>query len=53
MVNNKVIFVAVIPTPVSVLLTKYCSGNIIKKNEVVGACSAYRGGERRIQGFGG
>ena len=35
----------------------YCSPNtvpvIIEKNEMGGACSAYGGEERRIQGFGG
>jgi len=36
----------------------YCSPNIVrviksKKNEMGGACSAYGGEERRIQGFGG
>ena len=29
------------------LLTKYCSGYKIEKNEVGGACSAYGGEERR------
>ena len=28
-------------------------GYIIEKNEMGGACSAYWGEERRIQGFGG
>jgi len=32
---------------------QYCSGDKMKKNEMGGACSAYGGGERRIQGFGG
>jgi hypothetical protein len=27
--------------------------NGIEKNEMDGACSAYGGGERRVQGFGG
>ena len=36
----------------------YCSPNIVRvikneKNVMGGACSAYGGGERRIQGFGG
>ena len=32
----------------------YTSPNIVmEKNEMDRACSAYRGGERRIQGFGG
>ena len=35
------------------LLTKYCSGDNIEKSEMGGACSAYGGEERRIQGFGG
>ena len=30
----------------SVLLTQYCSGDKIEKNEVGGACGAYGGGER-------
>ena len=29
------------------------SGDKIEKNEMGGACSAYGGEERRIQGFGG
>jgi hypothetical protein len=33
-----------------VLHTQYFSGD---KNEMGGTCSAYRGKERRIQGFGG
>jgi hypothetical protein len=33
-------------------LTKYCSGDKIEKNEMGGACSAYGGGETRVQGFG-
>ena len=38
---------------ISVLLAQYCSGDKIEKNEMGGACSAYGGEERRIQGFGG
>jgi len=34
-------------------LIKYYSGDKIEKNEVGGACSAYGGEERRIEGFGG
>ena len=30
----------------SVLLTQYCAGGNIKKNEIGGACGAYGGGER-------
>ena len=37
----------------SVSLTQYWAGDKIKKNEMGGACSAYGGGERRVQGFGG
>jgi hypothetical protein len=37
----------------SVLLTQYCSGDKIQKNEMDGACSTYGGEERHIQGFGG
>jgi hypothetical protein len=36
-----------------VLLTHYCAGDKIEKNEKVAACCAYGGGERRVQGFGG
>jgi hypothetical protein len=35
------------------LLTQYCSGNIMEKNEMGGACSAYGVEERRIEGYGG
>jgi hypothetical protein len=35
------------------LLTQYCAGGKIKKNEMGGTCSAYGGEQRRIQGFGG
>jgi hypothetical protein len=31
------------------LLTQYCSGDNIEKNEMGGACSGYGGEERRIQ----
>jgi hypothetical protein len=34
-------------------LTQYCLSDKIEKNEMGGACSAYGGEERRIQGFGG
>jgi hypothetical protein len=37
----------------SVLLTKYYSGDQIKKNEMGGACSMYGEEESWIQGFGG
>jgi hypothetical protein len=30
-----------------------CAGGKIKKNEMGGTCSAYGGGERYAQGFGG
>ena len=36
-----------------VLLTQYCAGGKIEKNEMGGACGAYGGGERCAQGFGG
>ena len=36
-----------------VLYRYYCAGDKIKKNEVGGACSAYGGGERCVQGFNG
>jgi hypothetical protein len=32
----------------SVLLTHYCSGDEIEKNELGGACSTYGGEERSI-----
>jgi hypothetical protein len=35
------------------LLTQYCSGDEIEKNEMRGACSTMGGEERCIQGFGG
>ena len=35
-----------------VLLAQYCSGDKIEKNEMGGACSAYGGEERFVQGFG-
>ena len=37
----------------SVLLTQYCSGDKIEKDEMGRACGAYGGEERRILGFGG
>ena len=36
-----------------VLLTEYCEGGKMEKNEMGGACGAYGGGERVAQGFGG
>jgi hypothetical protein len=36
-----------------VLLTQYCAGGQIEKNEMGGACGAYGGGERCVQGSGG
>ena len=35
------------------LLTQYCAGGKIEKNEMGGACGAYGGGERYAQGRGG
>jgi len=35
------------------LHTQYRLGDKIEKNEMGGACSAYGGEERRVQGFGG
>ena len=35
------------------LLTQYCSGDELEKNEMGGACSAYGEEERRVQGFDG
>ena len=34
-------------------ITQYCASDKINKNEMGWACSAYGGGERRVQGFGG
>ena len=36
-----------------VLLTEYCVGGKIEKNEMGGACGAYGAGERGAQGSGG
>ena len=36
-----------------VLLTQYCAGDKMEKNEMGGACGMYGGGERCAQGFGG
>jgi hypothetical protein len=36
-----------------VLLTQYCTGDQIEKNEMGGAGSTYGGDERFIQGFSG
>jgi hypothetical protein len=36
-----------------VLLTHYWAGDKIEKNEMSGKYSAYVGGERRVEGFGG
>jgi hypothetical protein len=38
---------------VQLLLTHYCAGDKIEKNEMVGACSPEGGGERHVQSFGG
>jgi len=35
------------------LLTQYCAGDQIEKNEMGGTCSAHGGEERSIQVFGG
>jgi hypothetical protein len=35
----------------SVLLTQYCAGDKIEKNEIGGAFSVDGGGENRVQGF--
>ena len=36
-----------------VLLTQYCAGDKIEKNEMSGACGMYGGKERCAQDFGG
>jgi hypothetical protein len=35
------------------VVSHYCAGDKIEKNKMGGACSSDRGGERRVQGFGG
>ena len=35
------------------LITQYCAGGKIEKNEMGGACGAYGGGERCAQGSSG
>jgi hypothetical protein len=35
------------------VLTQYCAGSKIEKNEIGGVCGAYGGGERCAQGSGG
>ena len=35
------------------MLTQYCASNKINKNEMGGACGAYGGGERGVQGLVG
>jgi hypothetical protein len=37
----------------SVLLTQYCLGDQIKRNEMGGACSEYGGQDRHIETLGG
>ena len=39
-------------TYITLLLTQYCSGDKIQKNEMGVSCSAYGGREWCIQGFG-
>jgi hypothetical protein len=36
-----------------ILLTHYCAGDKIEKNELGGSCSVDEGEERRLQDFGG
>ena len=38
---------------IAVLLTEYCAGGKIEKNEMGGACGAYGAGERGVQVSGG
>jgi len=43
----------VLPSVVCItLLTEYCAGGKIEKNEMGGACGAYGTGERGVQGSG-
>ena len=37
----------------TLLLTQYCVGGKIEKNEMGGACGMYGGGEKCAQGFNG
>jgi hypothetical protein len=37
----------------SILLTQYCAGGKIEKNEMGGVCGAYEVGEKCAQGCGG
>jgi hypothetical protein len=38
---------------ITIILSKYCSGDQIEKSEMGGECNTYGGEERCIQGFGG
>ena len=46
-------FIKVLLAAWLLLLAQYRSGDKIKKNEMGGACSMYRGEARHIQDFGG
>ena len=43
----------IMKSSVIVLLTEYCAGGKIEKNEMGGACDAYGAGEKGVQGSGG
>jgi hypothetical protein len=51
--NQIVAFSIFTNKPKNTVHTQYCAGDKIKKNEMGGACSAYGGGERCVQDFGG
>jgi hypothetical protein len=42
-----------IPNNFFCILTHYCAGDEIERNEMGGVCGAYGGRERCLQGFGG
>ena len=50
--NNNIIIIIIIII-ITVLLTEYCGGGKIEKNEMGGVCSAYGAGEGGVQGSGG
>ena len=51
--NNWALKMWVVCCLLSVLLTEYCSGGQIKKDEMGGTCGTYGREEKCIQGIGG
>jgi hypothetical protein len=49
---NITLTLVLILTIIGILLTQYCSGDKIEKNEMGGACSEYGGQKWHIQCFG-